>query len=300
MIARILRFRRQLLTFLVAGGAIVSGYLLWHEDRVSPWTRDGRVRADSVVVAPDVSGLVVSVDVRDNQEVRKGDLLFRIDPHRFSLALSSARATLLNRHATMMEAIRDAGRYRELLKSGHASAERAEKMEALAQEARARYEGAVARLASAQLDMIRSAVRARVNGYVTNLHLRPGDFIRRGEAGMALVDRDSFYVDGYFEETKLPSIRKGDRMKIRLMGVKTPLYGVVDSFSRGIFDFERSESPGSVPRVNPTFSWVRLAQRIPVRIRLTSVPPDLLLVAGQTATVIDVDRRHGLLSRVAR
>ena len=300
MIARIVRFRRQLLTFLVAGGAILSGYLLWHEDRISPWTRDGRVRADSVVVAPDVSGLVVSVDVRDNQEVRKGELLFRIDPRRFSLALSSARATLLDRHATMMEAIRDAGRYRELLKSGHASAERAENMEARAQEARARYEGAVARLASAQLDMVRSAVRARVNGYVTNLHLRPGDFIRRGEAGMALVDRDSFYVDGYFEETKLPSIRKGDRMKIRLMGVKTPLYGVVDSFSRGIFDFERSEAAGSVPRVNPTFSWVRLAQRIPVRIRLTSVPPDLLLVAGQTATVIDVDRRHGLLSRVAR
>ena len=246
-----------------------------------------------MVVAPDVSGLVVSVDVRDNQEVQKGEILFRLDPRRFSLALSAARALLLERYAAMVEAIRDARRYRELLQSGHASAERAEIMEARALEARARYEGAVARLGSAQLDMIRSAVRARVNGYVTNLHLRPGDFVRRGEASLALVDRDSFYVDGYFEETKLPSIRPGDRMEIRLMGVRPPLYGVVESLSRGVSDFERSEPSGSVPRVNPTFSWVRLAQRIPVRIRIVSVPPGVLLVAGQTATVIDVAQRDG-------
>lgn len=282
-----LRFRRQIITFLFAGGAILSGYLLWQYDRTSPWTRDGRVRADTVVVAPDVSGLVVSVPVKDNQRVRKGEILFQVDPLRFSLALSAARARVMEGYSDMMNRLQDARRYRELLASGHASPERAETMETLARESRARYEEAVALLASAQLDLVRSSVRARVNGYVTNLHLRPGDFVSRGQGSVALVDSDSYYVDGYFEETKLPFIRRGDRMEIRLMGVSKPLFGEVESISRGISDQERSEQSGQVPRVNPTFSWVRLSQRVPVRIRLEPLPQGVLLVSGQTATVID-------------
>ena len=283
----LLRLLRPTVTGLLALLAILSGYALWHYDRITPWTRDGRVRADWVSVAPDVSGLVTEVDVRDNQKVLRGEVLFRIDPRRFSIALAAARADWMERYASMREARHDARRYGRLLRSGNATEEKAENMKARALEAAALYRKALSGMMKAQLDLSRSAVRARVNGYVTNLHLRPGDFVSRGKGVVALVDSDSFYVDGYFEETKLPAIRIGDRMEIRLMGVSTPLFGRVETISRGISDFERSDVPGTVPRVNPTFSWVRLAQRIPVRIRLESVPARITLVAGQTATIID-------------
>jgi len=283
----LLRLLRPTVTGLLAILAILSGYALWHYDRMTPWTRDGRVRADWVSVAPDVSGLVTEVYVRDNQKVFRGEVLFRIDPRRFSIALAAARADWMERYASMREARHDARRYERLLRSGNATEEKAENMKARALEASALYRKALSGMMKAQLDLSRSAVRARVNGYVTNLHLRPGDFVSRGKGVVALVDSDSFYVDGYFEETKLPAIRIGDRMEIRLMGVSPPLFGRVETISRGISDFERSDVPGTVPRVNPTFSWVRLAQRIPVRIRLASVPTRITLVAGQTATIID-------------
>ena len=284
---------RQSITLTVVFLAVLSGYLLWHLDRTSPWTRDGRVRADWVSVAPDVEGLVSEIDVRDNQVVRQGDVLFRIDPKRFRIALSSARASLLARYAAMREADHDARRYERLLLSGNASAEKAEAFRARSLEDTALYQKALTDLSRAQLDLNRSVVRAKVNGTISNLHLKPGDYVRRGQGVFALVDNDSYYVDGYFEETKLPAIRPGDRMEIRLMGVSPPLWGRVETISRAIYDQERQDRPGTVPRVNPTFSWVRLAQRIPVRIRLESVPQGVRLVAGQTATVIDRTPHRG-------
>lgn len=278
---------RKLVTVILVFLAVFSGYLLWHIDRTSPWTRDGRVRADWVSVAPDVDGLVSEIDVKDNQVVRRGDILFRIDSRRFRIALSAAQATLLARYAAMRESEHDARRYERLRQSGNASAEKAENLRARAMEDKALYQKSLADLTRAQLDLNRSVVRAKVNGYTTNFHLKPGDFVKRGQGVFALVDSDSYYVDGYFEETKLPSIRIGDRMEIRLMGVSPSLWGRVETISRAISDQERRDLPGTVPRVNPTFSWVRLAQRIPVRIALESVPKGVTLVAGQTATVID-------------
>ncbi len=286
-IAPFSRLIRPTVTGILALLGVMAGYALWHYDRVTPWTRDGRVRADWVSVAPDVSGLVTEVDVRDNQRVVRGEVLFRIDPRRFSIALASARAVWMERYAAMREARHDARRYARLLRTGNATEEKTENLRARALEATALYRKALAEMTRAQIDLSRSSVRARVNGYVTNMHLRPGDFVSRGKGVVALVDSDSFYVDGYFEETKIPAIRVGDRMEIRLMGVSPPIFGHVESISRGISDFERTDRPGTVPRVNPTFSWVRLAQRVPVRIRLGSLSPGIRLVAGQTATIID-------------
>jgi multidrug resistance efflux pump len=286
-IAPFSRLIRPTVTGILALLGVMAGYALWHYDRVTPWTRDGRVRADWVSVAPDVSGLVTEVDVRDNQRVVRGEVLFRIDPRRFSIAVASARAVWMERYAAMREARHDARRYARLLRTGNATEEKTENLRARALEATALYRKALAEMTRAQIDLSRSSVRARVNGYVTNMHLRPGDFVSRGKGVVALVDSDSFYVDGYFEETKIPAIRVGDRMEIRLMGVSPPIFGHVESISRGISDFERTDRPGTVPRVNPTFSWVRLAQRVPVRIRLGSLSPGIRLVAGQTATIID-------------
>lgn len=278
---------KKTLTLSLLALAVLSGYLLWQSDRKAPWTRDGRVRADWVSVAPDVAGLVREVVVRDNQKVTRGTVLFQIDPQRFKIALASAQSIVLARYASMRESRRNASRYERLQKGGNASEEKAEALKAKAMEDMGLYQKALSDLARAQLDLTRSTVRAKVNGYITNFHLKPGDFVQRGEGVLALVDSDSFYVDGYFEETKLPWIHPGDRMEIRLMGVSEPLWGKVESLSRAISDQERHDRPGTVPQVNPTFSWVRLAQRIPVRIQFESMPKGLTLIAGETATVID-------------
>jgi multidrug resistance efflux pump len=120
---------------------------------------------------------------------------------------------------------------------------------------------------------------------VTNLELQPGDYATVGRQVLAIVNSDSIYADGYFEETKLPAIRIGDKAIVHLMGVERDLNGTVESIAAGIADRERSASGNALANVNPTFSWVRLAQRIPVRIRLDHPPADVRLIAGRTATV---------------
>lgn len=274
--------------FLVTLGALALAAPvalgLWSYYMEAPWTRDGRIRADVVAVSPDVSGLVTEVQVKDNQEVRRGDLLFRIDPDRFALALRQAEAQVAGKKAAMDEALADAARYRQL-SDKVVSQQKLETVEASAAEARAAYEGSLADRDLAKLNLARSSVYAPVNGRVTNVDLQPGAYVSTGRGVMALIDSDTLRVEGYFEETKLPRIHVGDPVSIRVMGETRPLRGHVASVAGGIEDRERSAGSSLLANVNPTFSWVRLAQRVPVRIALDHVPQGLRLVAGRTATV---------------
>jgi len=251
----------------------------------SPWTRDGRLRADVVAVAADVSGLVAEVDVHDNEAVKKGQLLFRIDPARAILALRQADAALASKLAARDEAKREAQRYQSLSAIA-VSQEKQQQTQAVYQQAEAAYEQTLADRDLARLNVMRTQVTATLNGSVSNVSLRPGDYVNAGQGVMALVDRDSLHVDGYFEETKLSRIHVGDPAVIHLMGESRRLMGHVQSIAGGIIDRERSDAPSTLANVNPTFSWVRLAQRVPVRVALDAVPPGVELVAGRTATVV--------------
>ncbi|WP_428492409.1 efflux RND transporter periplasmic adaptor subunit [Rhodopila sp.] len=275
---------RPLMTLLIVAVAIVAGRFLWAYYQEAPWTRDGRIRADVVTIAPDVSGLVDKVMVRDNQTVRRGDELFRIDPDRFELALAQAEAAVASRKAQMDEANREANRYQQLNQLS-VSKETQEQRQTSAEAAAAAYRQAVADRAVAQLNLNRSIVTSPVDGSVTNVALEPGDYVTTGKGVMALVDSATLRIEGYFEETKLPSIHVGDRAQIRLMGEPRLLTGRVESIATGIADRERSDSPDLLANINPTFNWVRLAQRIPVRIKPDPVPPGVRLVLGRTATV---------------
>jgi multidrug resistance efflux pump len=276
---------RVLFTGLVTLVAAAVGWQLWIYYMDAPWTRDGTVRADVVGVAPDVSGLVTQVLVADNQTVHRDDVLFRIDPARFQLALQQADATMAGRKATLDEAVREMKRY-QALNNLSVSQEKQEQTVATVQEAAAAYQQALADHDTAQLNLQRSEVRASVNGSVTNFTLRPGDYVSAGHGVFALVDSDSLHVDGYFEETKLSRIRVGDPVAVRMMGDRVTLHGKVQSIASGVADRERSASGDLLANVNPTFSWVRLAQRVPVRVQLDTVPEDVRLLAGRTATVI--------------
>ena len=264
--------------------ASVVGWQLWDYYMLAPWTRDGRVRADVVGITPDVSGLVASVAVRDNQPVRRGDVLFEIDRTRFDLAVQQADAAALARWSAYQQSQRDSQRLSRLDQSA-VSVQAQERAVSDAQQAAASYQQAIADRDLARLNLERSRVLAPVNGAVTNLELRPGDYVTAGRAVFALVDTDTLRVEGYFEETKLPRIVQGAAATVRLMGEGRVIAGHVESIAGAIEDRDRAAGPNLLANVNPTFSWVRLAQRIPVRIAIDSLPPGLRLLPGRTATV---------------
>ena len=275
---------RALLTIAVVLVAIVAGWQLWSYYMLEPWTRDGRVRADVVTITTDVSGLVSDVYVHDNERVIKGQQLFRIDQWRFQYALDQAKADIARLQANLDQNKRDLVRSKTLT-SLAVTPQQVEHAQQAVDVAQAEVDAANVALAIAQLNLERSTVLAPVNGIVTNFSLLPGHYVNAGAAVFALIDSDTFRVEGYFEETKLRRIRVGEGATVKLIGDSRVLSGQVDSIAYGIEDQNRSTSGELLASVNPTFSWVRLAQRIPVRIKLNDVPPDLLLVAGRTATV---------------
>lgn len=271
-------------TLLVLALAIWIGRTLWVHYMDTPWTRDGRVRADIINVAADVSGTVVAVPVRDNQQVKKGDLLLQIDPEHYEVAVKQAQALVASRKATWDMRKVNAKR-RADMDNLVISTESRDDASNIATSAQADYQLALAGLEAAELNLRRTRVLASVDGYVTNLNVHPGDYARIGEAKMAVVDMNSFWVYGFFEETKLPHIRIGDPADMQLMSGQL-LKGHVESIARGIYDRDNPQSRELIADVNPTFNWVRLAQRVPVRIHLDQVPDDVLLAAGITCTVI--------------
>ena len=257
---------------------------MWIHYQVEPWTRDGRVRADVVQVSPDVSGLVTQADIEDNAVVHKGQMLFTLDRPRFQVALEQASAALQAQTAALAQARREDARNRKL--GDLVPAETTEQGSSKVAQLEAAVAQAVATRDAAQLNLTRTTVYAPLDGIVANAQLHRGDYLTAGRSAMALVDIATLHVDGYFEETKLSRIRIGDHASVQLVGDARLLPGHVESISPGIEDRERAASGDLLPNVNPTFSWVRLAQRIPVRIRLDQTPADVSLIAGRTATVI--------------
>ncbi|MCM2450142.1 efflux RND transporter periplasmic adaptor subunit [Agrobacterium vitis] len=274
---------RVAVTLVVVVAALFAGYHLWVYYMEEPWTRDGRVRADVAEIAPDVTGPVSDVLAKDNQTVRKGDVLFRVDAKRFELALEQAQADLDQAKSSLDEAVRESQREERLGDS--ASAQARDKAVSAQEQAQASYNKALASRDVAKLDLDRTEVKSTVNGTVSNFSLQVGDFVNRGTATVAVVNTDTLRGEAYFEESKLQRIREGDRASVRIMGQKTVLSGRVESMATGIQDRERDSSSGLLVNITPTFNWVRLAQRVPVRIHLENVPDGTRLISGLTATV---------------
>ncbi len=276
---------RVIATLLIVAAGSVGAYELWDYYMYSPWTRDARVRADVVTIAPDVAGFVHDLRVKDNQFVNKGDVLLVIDQERYKRALAAAEANAAGRKADMEMRQNDADR-RAKLTTLAISEEGRQDARHIANSAVAAYQQAVADLSTASLNLERTVIRAPVNGYVTNLTLVLGQYAAVGTKLMALIDSDSYRVEGYFEETKMPVIKPGERVEIHLMSGEPPLHGHVETISHGITDRDNANGPELLANVNPTFEWVRLAQRIPVRIHIDEVPEGVRISAGMTCTVV--------------
>ena len=289
---RPMRLARLLVTLAVVAAAVVAGLRLWDHHELEPWTRDGRVRANVVQIAPDVSRLVIAVPVQDNQPVAAGALLFEVDRARFTLAQRQAESALGAAKVALVQAQRENARNVDL--GNLISQELREQTGTRLEAAQANVAQAAVALDAARLNLDRAMVRAPTDGLVTNLDMRTGSYAQAGRPALALVDAKSFYVEGYFEETKLPRIHVGDRVRVTPMG-GARLEGTVESIAAGIADRDRTTGTNLLPSVNPTFNWVRLAQRIPVRVKLDPLAAGTRLVAGETVTVQVVDASEAVV-----
>jgi RND family efflux transporter MFP subunit len=281
---RRVRIAPILITFGAVVLAIMLGWATWADYMGAPWTRDGTVRAYVVTLAPEVAGRIVELPIVDNQFVHKGDLLMVIDPTDYAIALDQAEAALTRARVDADNAAREASR-RAQLTNLETSDEQKQTFASNAEAAEATYQQAAAILARARVDLQRTNIRSPVNGYVTNLLAQLGDYANVGQIKISVIDADSFWVDGYFEETKLWAIQPGEPADIKLMGYSPVIHGHVDSIARGITVANSQPDQAGLASVNPIFTWVRLAQRVPVRIRIDQVPDGVQLVQGMTATV---------------
>jgi multidrug resistance efflux pump len=272
-------------TLIAFGAAIGLAWMAWNYYVYTPWTRDGRVRVYTVQLAPEVSGTVVSLPIKDTQFVHKGDVLFQIDPRDYQNKLKEATGRVAQTQAQADYLGAEATR-RSQLSDLAVSAEQRQNAIGIAQAATAAVQEATGALDQARLDLERTTIRSPVNGWVSDLILQQGGFATAGQPAVTLVNADSFYVVGYFEETQLPRIRFGDSAQMVLMGYPDrPARGHVAGFGHGISVADAAPGVQGLPSVNPVFTWVRLAQRIPIRVELDDVPCPIMLSAGMTATV---------------
>ncbi|MEA3242818.1 MAG: HlyD family secretion protein [Pseudomonadota bacterium] len=276
---------------ITLAAVVLAGFILadmFQEYLFHPWTRDGHVRAQIIKITPRVGGPLVDLPIQDNQAVKKGDLLFRIDPRTYALSIEQAEAKLKQAQASEMVKQDQAKRGRDLHKKdkGAISEQALVRKENDLLVAIANVDVAEANLHAAHLDMEFTEVRAPVDGYVTNLLLRYGSQTVANQPALALVDTSSFWVHGYFKETQIRNIQPGNKAVVKLMSYpETPLDGVVENMGWAIAQQDGAPDADLLPAINPSFDWIRLAQRIPVRIRLTRIPEEVDLRAGTTASV---------------
>jgi RND family efflux transporter MFP subunit len=285
---RIARFARGTLrttaTLLSLAVAVLAALVIWDTYVTAPWTRDGSVRVQVASIAPQVSGQITEVRVVDNQYVHQGDVLYVIDPFDFQVALDTDKAQLRQKAADL-QVRRMQSERRQHLSDLATTPEEQQLYAGNAIQAQAAFDAAQQQLAQADINLKRTQVRSPVNGYVTNLLMRVGDYAHAGTSTISVIDADSYWIDGYFEETKMAHVCVGDRAEAALMGYRDPIVGRVQTVTRGISVANAAPSTQGLPGVDPVYTWVRLAQRVPVRIRITDVPAGIPLVSGMTATV---------------
>lgn len=276
---------QYIITLSIVTAALVSALLLYNRYSETPWTRDGQVQANVVGIAPRVAGPIISIPLIDNQSVSKGDLLFEIDPSTFQATLENAEGILLKAQAAFKQTSQELKRQTELYKTQVVDQRDFQNAQDAYDAANAAQAAAQANVKMAKLNLEYTKIFAPVDGYVTNMNTSLGTYVHEGEQLLALVDKSSFWIAGYFKETQMNHIKNGDKARVHLMGhYWEPMEGIVHSVGWGIFIANGSATVNLLPQVNQTIDWVRLPNRFPVRVQLTG-PSVVPLRIGQTVSV---------------
>ncbi|WP_394151923.1 efflux RND transporter periplasmic adaptor subunit [Vibrio maritimus] len=284
-----------ILNLILLGGAAWFGYQKYQDYFNNPWTRDGQVRANIIKVAPRVSGPIVNVAIVDNQRVNKGDLLFEIDPETYQVALAQAEVALQQSIISSKGKKIEYDRLLDIRKKdkGAVSHKDLIRREISYQESLLKIKASEEKLKSAKLNLSYTKVVASVDGFVSNLDIRTGTQAVANQPLVALIDENSFWVFGFFRENQLPQIQPGSQARVTLMShPDTPIDATVDSIGWGIAPKDGTVGYNLLPNVNPVFQWIRLAQRIPVRISLNELPEGVHLRFGLSASIMVIEEQN--------
>ncbi len=289
-------FRKIVLTAIVVLIAVGIAIFRYRDYVTNPWTRDGQVCAQVIQITPRVSGPIINLPIKDNQVVKAGDLLFEIDPRTFEAAVKQARAVLQQAQVMVDEAKDEVKRAKNIRKKekGALSEEEFIHRKNTLRAAEASVLSKQSSLENTQLNLEFTQMRASVDGYITNLNLRKGSQAVANQPVLALIDINSFWIHGFFKENHIEGMHSGSRAIVTLMSYPgKPLEGRVDSIGWGIAQQDGSTGFNLLPAISPTFEWIRLAQRIPVRVHLTNVPEEIKLRVGATASVLVIKGKSG-------
>ncbi len=286
--------KRYVITVVMAFALVVVAYQLWNFYVLGGWTRDGKIRANVIQVAAQVPGKLTHLAIVDNQYVNEGDLLFEIDPRDYEINLKNQKSQLEQLKIRQEQARFQYERRTALSNSAAISKEHLEEVKYNLDLINDQVAQAKIGVEKAELDLSRTKVFADASGYITNMNIREGNFIPAGQPLFALVDKHSFHVVGYFEETKLKYIEVGRRVEILPYNGGEKMYGYITGYGRAIYDQSAQTGEQLLQAVKPNYPWVTLAQRIPVKIALDHTEEELdarHLIAGTTATVIVLDEK---------
>ena len=274
---------RIILHILIIMALLTIGVMIWDKYMYTPWTRNARVRAEVINISPDVSGWLTSVEAKNSEMVKKGSVLFTIDKERYTNVYEQAMADEERAKIVWQRAQRNANRRAGLTNA--LSSEDIDNSRLDAASALADYQLAKAKTRAALIDLNRTVYYAPEDGKITNLDLAKGDYVNKGINKLALTVNSSYYITGYFEETKLQNIKVGEPVDIWLMSGQIYLKGHVSSIDAGISNENITAGNQMLPDVEAGYSWIRLAERIPVNITIDSIPNDINLSSGMTATI---------------
>ena len=278
-----------IVNIVLIAAVIWYAYQTFEEYISNPWTRNGQLRGQVIQVAPRVSGPVINVAVIDNQFVNEGDLLFEIDPEPFTIAIAQAEANLRRSHISSKSAKIEYDRLLEIFDKdpGAISQKDLNRRESNYLQSLSNIDVSDETLRNAKLNLGYTSVHAAVEGYVSNINFQIGTQAVANTPILALVDSNSFWVFGYFRESQIGRFKIGDPAKVTLMAYPDlPLHGTVESLGWGIAPSDGNAGAYLLPSIKPVFQWIRLAQRIPVRIKLEEVHEDVELRFGLTASVM--------------
>jgi len=280
---------KLLLTFAILGTALYFGYNKYREYIENPWTRDGQVRTQVIQVAPRVTGMVTRIHVTDNQKVKKGDLLFEIDPSQYKLKVKQAQARLQRTLEAAKGTKIEYERVKKIYQQDHGAVSQKDlvRNETAYYKSLADIDGATESLNTAKLNLSYTKVYAEVDGYVSNITFQVGTQATANKPLLALVDTSSYWVFGFFREDAIHHVAIGNDAVVTLMAYPDkPLKGKVESIGWGIALADGNPGNNLLPSIKPVFQWIRLAQRIPVRIKLDTLPEGIKLRFGLTASVM--------------
>ena len=282
-------FVKIILNLLIFGSAAYFGYEKYEEYFSNPWTRDGQVRAQVIQVSPRISGMVTNISVIDNQFVKKGELLFEIDTSPFDIQIAKTKAELRREKVNLRGTKIEYERVKKIAQKdkGAVSQKDLIRHEVNYFKSLAQIDSLKEKLNAAKLDLTFTKIYASVDGYVSNINFQIGSQAVANKAILALVDSSSFWVFGYFRESMIGDIKIGDETQVTLMAYKDkPILGRVESIGWGIAHSDGNPGANLLPSIKPVFQWIRLAQRIPVRVKLDELPSGVELRFGLSASVM--------------